>query len=61
MELAIQENQLESESHQENILDGLDAYMHQLNNRSNFREKIRKKSSYCCSYKKTHVSLIIKL
>ena len=35
MELAIQENQLESESHQENILDGLDAYMHQLNNQSN--------------------------
>ena len=35
MELAIRANQLESESHQANILDGLGAYMHQLNNRSN--------------------------
>ena len=37
MELPIQENQLESESQQANIniLGGLDAYMHQLNNWSN--------------------------
>ena len=35
MELAIQENHLKSESHQANILDGLNAYMHQLNTRSN--------------------------
>ena len=37
MELPIQENQLESESQQANIniLGGLDAYMHELNNWSN--------------------------